>query len=96
MLKVLKNDSPSDFKEQALAHCNLSKPKWIGMTRLPGLAGYGKSEPRFTDAELLIENGTNIEAIDEEDTSTPLAWATKQGRTGMVALLLDKGANPHG
>ena len=96
VLKLIKNEDLSDLKEQALAHANLSKPNWIGITQLHDIAGYGKQETQITDAELLIEHGANIESVDEEYASTPLGWAARQGQTEMVSFLLNKGANPRG
>lgn len=96
VIKLIKNETLSDLKEQTLAHANLSKSNWIGITQLHDIAGYGKQESQIADAEIFIKHGANIEAVDEEYSSTPLGWAARQGQTEMVAFLLEKGANPRG
>lgn len=45
-------------------------------------------------AELLLDAGAEIDAIDEEFRSTPLGLAARFGRREMVELLLSRGANP--
>ena len=45
-------------------------------------------------ARSLIELGARVNALDEKDGQTPLAVAVKNGRTGMVRLLLKHGADP--
>ena len=42
----------------------------------------------------LIEHGSELNALDEKDGQTPLAVAVKNGRIGMVRLLLKQGADP--
>jgi ankyrin repeat protein len=42
--------------------------------------------------EALFEYGADIEAIDEEDRSTPLQWARRRGHDEIAALLSDRGA----
>lgn len=46
-------------------------------------------------AELLIEYGANIDAIDEEYHSTPLGYAARFGQVALVELLLQSGADPN-
>lgn len=46
-------------------------------------------------AQLLIDHGADIEAIDEEFRSSPLAVAARFGKREMVEFLLDRGANPN-
>ena len=45
-------------------------------------------------ARSLIELGARVNTLDEKDGQTPLAVAVKNGRTGMVRLLLKHGADP--
>jgi ankyrin repeat protein len=63
---------------------------WLGVTYLHKAAWLGRLEC----AQLLIEFGADLNAIDEEYHSTPLGWAAKYGQTEMVRFLLNKGANP--
>ena len=46
-------------------------------------------------ARLLLDHGGDIHAIDEEYQSTPLGYAAHWGRREMVALLLERGADPN-
>jgi hypothetical protein len=46
-------------------------------------------------AALLLEHGAEIDAVDEEFRSTPLGLAARWGHRKMVALLLDRGADPN-
>lgn len=46
--------------------------------------------------EALLGYGADIEAIDEEDRSTPLGIAAREGDRTQVELLLDRGADPNG
>ncbi|CAG7649852.1 ankyrin repeat domain-containing protein [Paenibacillus allorhizosphaerae] len=62
---------------------------WQGVTYLHKAAWLGHSEW----AELLLEFGSDLNAIDEEYNATPLGWAAKYGKTELVRLLLDKGAD---
>jgi ankyrin repeat protein len=63
---------------------------WLGVTYLHKAAYLGNLE----FAQLLIEFGADLNAIDEEYNSTPLGWAAKYGRVEMFQYLLTKGANP--
>jgi ankyrin repeat protein len=45
---------------------------------------------------MFLEHGAAIDAIDEEDRSTPLGMAARTGRARLVELLLDNGADPNG
>jgi hypothetical protein len=44
---------------------------------------------------LLLDYGANIDAVDEEFRSTPLGFAARWGHREMVALLLERGADPN-
>ena len=66
--------------------------KPIGFTGLHGVAYLGCVEIL---AALLEMNAWDVEAIDLNG-STPLAWAARGGREGMVRILLERnGANPN-
>jgi ankyrin repeat protein len=45
-------------------------------------------------ATLLLDHGAEINAVDEEWRSTPLGLAARWGHREMVALLLERGADP--
>jgi uncharacterized protein len=45
-------------------------------------------------AELLLEHGADIDAIDDEFQSTPLGLAARFGKAEMVTFLLGRGADP--
>ncbi|CAG7635116.1 hypothetical protein PAESOLCIP111_03627 [Paenibacillus solanacearum] len=62
---------------------------WLGVTYLHKAAWLGHAEW----AELLLEYGADLNAIDDEYRTTPLGWAAKYGKTDLVRLLLDRGAD---
>lgn len=45
-------------------------------------------------ATLLLNAGTRMDVRDQLLRSTPLGWACRWGRVGLVALLLERGADP--
>jgi ankyrin repeat protein len=47
----------------------------------------------LTKARLLLDRGADLDAIDDEFKSTPLAFAARWGQRKMVGLLLDRGAD---
>lgn len=66
-------------------------PDWLGRTPLHDIC------VRFSQsvelAEMFLEHGADIDAIDEQDRSTPLGIAAREGAEDMVKLLLERGAN---
>jgi ankyrin repeat protein len=62
-----------------------------GTTLLHGMAQIGA----LTRARLLLDHGAELDAIDREFCSTPLGLAARWGRREMVALLLERGADPN-
>jgi ankyrin repeat protein len=46
-------------------------------------------------ARLLLDHGAALDPVDEEFRSTPLGLAARWGRAEMVALLLERGADPN-
>jgi ankyrin repeat protein len=65
-----------------------SNPNWLRVTPLHFFAGRGDQAL----AELFLDHGAEIDARDEEYSSTPLGWAARGGRREMVELLLARGA----
>jgi ankyrin repeat protein len=45
-------------------------------------------------AQVCLDYGADINQIETEWSSTPLAWAAREGKKEMVEWLLKKGANP--
>ena len=64
---------------------------WHQTTLLHDMAHEGEIEK----AELLIEHGADINAVDEEYNSTPLGIASRWGNSEMVTFLLKSGADPN-
>jgi ankyrin repeat protein len=70
---------------------NPSQPDWLRITPVHHFARKGDVET----ASIFIEHGADLHARDEDICSTPLGWAAKFGKTGMVELLLKSGAKPN-
>ena len=72
-------------------------PDWLGRTPLHDLCVGNR---HIADAAVLIrmflEHGADLEAVDEEDRSTPLGIAAREGNAELVQLLLDAGGRPTG
>ena len=49
---------------------------------------------RLAFATAALDAGARLDIRDELLESTPLGWACRWGRVGIVRLLLDRGANP--
>ena len=64
-------------------------PNWLEITPLHRFAQAGKTDM----AELCLEFGAQIDAMDDEFCSTPLGWAARAGETAMVEWLLARGAD---
>jgi ankyrin repeat protein/GNAT superfamily N-acetyltransferase len=69
---------------------NPNHMNWHHVTLLHDMAQDGDLEK----ARLLLDHGADINAVDEEYCSTPLGLAARWGHRGMVALLLERGADP--
>lgn len=75
-------------------------PNWMRVTPLHRLVvgewAHGTDGSNYRSliksAQLFIEYGADLEARDEEYSSTPLGWAARWGREDTVALLLERGA----
>jgi len=70
---------------------NPNTMSWHHVTILHDVAQKGN----IPKAELLIQYGADIDAVEEEYQSTPLGLASKWGQTEMVKFLLDHGADPN-
>ena len=72
-------------------------PSWLGRTPLHDACGVPKNrvdEPA-NHIQLSLEFGADINAIGEDDRSTPLGIAAREGNAELVALLLENGADPN-
>lgn len=69
---------------------NPNHRSWLGITPLHKFAGNNDLE----NAASFIEHGADVNAVDEENSTTPLGYAAKHGHREMVEFLLEKGANP--
>lgn len=71
-------------------------PDWQRRTPLHDLsAGIRHVEDAPKLIQLFIDHGADINAIDEEDHSSPLGIAAREGRAEVVDLLLSNSANPN-
>ena len=68
---------------------NPNHMNWRRFTLLHDMAFTGDIQK----ARLLLDQGADINAVDEEYRSTPLGYAARWGRREMVALLLARGAH---
>jgi uncharacterized protein len=64
---------------------------WHGVTLLHDMAQSGD----VAKACLLLDHGADINAVDDEYRTTPLGMAARWGQRKMVALLLERGADPN-
>lgn len=68
---------------------NANHHSWHNVTLLHDMAQEGD----VRKANLLLDNGADINAVDEEYRLTPLGFARKWGHQEMINLLQDRGAN---
>ena len=82
---------------QLLSHgLDPNLPDWQRRTPLHDLsAGIRHVEDARELIQLFIDHGSDINAIDEEDCSTPLGIAAREGQAEFVDLLLANGADPN-
>jgi ankyrin repeat protein len=70
-------------------------PDWQRRTPLHDLCkGHRHIEDPIALIRLFLEFGADINAVDEEDRSTPLGIAARDGKRELVELLLEAGADP--
>jgi RNA polymerase sigma factor (sigma-70 family) len=67
-----------------------NRPSWLRITPVHHFAEQGDVE----SAALFLDHGADIHAREEENCSTPLAWAARYGQQRMVEFLLRRGAKP--
>jgi len=80
---------PRRMAELLFAHgMDPNRPNWFRITPLHHFARAGDVE----SAAVFLEHGADIESVDGERDSTPLAWAAMDGQTRMVKFLLRHGA----
>jgi ankyrin repeat protein len=65
------------------------RTNWLGVSPLHRFAMNGRRDM----AELCLEHGADINAVEDEYCSTPLGWAARGGQKEMVEWLLSRGAN---
>jgi ankyrin repeat protein len=70
---------------------NPNHMNWHHVTLLHDMAQDGD----LAKAQLLLDFGADINAVDEEYRSTPLGFAARWGNGAMVTLLLERGADPN-
>jgi ankyrin repeat protein len=70
---------------------NPNHKNWLGIAPLHVFARRND----VGNALLFLNQGADIDVVDEEYYSTPLGYAAKYGNKEMVEFLLQKGANPH-
>src|SRR5262249_44838959 len=68
-----------------------NRRNWLGVTLLHRCAAKGEIDV----AEVCLEFGADIDAIETDFSSTALGWAARAGKKEMVEWLLSKGANPN-
>jgi ankyrin repeat protein len=68
-----------------------NRRNWLGITTLHRCAAKGRRDI----AEVFLQHGADINAIESEWCSTPLGWAAKEGQTEMMDWLISKGADPN-
>ena len=71
---------------------NINKPNWTGRTFLHKCA----EEDDIEMADILLEFGADMEAVEAVYGETPIASAARCGKVDMVAFLKEKGANISG
>ena len=64
---------------------------WHQVTLLHDMAQSGD----IAKARLLLDDGADINAVDEEYRSTPLGLAARWGQRAMAAILIERGADPN-
>ena len=71
-------------------------PDWLGRTPLHDICARNDGLAATKLVNMFLEHGADIEAIDDEDCSTPLGMASREGDVRLVQLLIERGANVNG
>jgi ankyrin repeat protein len=82
--------NPQFVRELTTRGLDLGHANWLGVTPLHRFAGEGNIEM----ARVCLESGTDLNAVDDEYSSTPLGWAARNGKVDMARWLLERGAKP--
>ena len=70
-------------------------PDWQRRTPLHDVSAGNRHVKTATElVRMFLEHGADIDATNEEDRSTPLGVAAREGDADLVALLLERGADP--
>src|SRR5688572_24220662 len=81
-----------DVAALLLAHGMSARHRtWHAVTLLHDMAQSGD----VAKARLLLDNGAEVDVIEDEYRSTPLGLAARWGRRPLVELLLQRGADPN-
>jgi ankyrin repeat protein len=81
---------------QLLERAGANVPGRFGLTILHDMAAVSEhmtEDERVAFGVVLLDAGARLDARDELLKSTPLGWACRWGRTGLVRLLLERGAD---
>jgi len=63
-------------------------------TAANAISGYEPNEPALVEiVAMIIDHGANIDAVDKEFGTTPLAWAIRYGRIELARYLIEVGAS---
>ena len=71
-------------------------PDWLGRTPLHDICARNNRLAATKLVSMFLEHGADIEAIDDEDCSTPLGMASREGDVRLVQLLIESGAKVNG
>jgi ankyrin repeat protein len=94
--EALRSTRLGDVTTPEMAHwildrgSDVNRTSWLRIAPLHRFASQG----RIDLAEVCLDHGAEINAIDDEHRSTPLGWAARAGQDEMVRWLRARGADP--